>query len=81
MDREADKAEALRAIAVATGDDDLFERALGMALAARVRGDVLAPAEASLDLARDIEPINTVKSEAAFAQAYDTAQRISIIYK
>jgi hypothetical protein len=81
MDREADKAEALRAIAVVSGDDDLFERALGMALAARVRGDALAPAEASLDLAREFEPIDTAKAEDAFDQAYDVALGISTKYK
>jgi hypothetical protein len=80
MDREADKAEVLRVIAVATGDDDLFERALGMALAARVRGDALAPVEASLALAKAFEPTGT-QAEAAFVQAYEVAQQISIIYK
>ncbi len=81
MDREADKAEALRAIAVVAGDDDLFERALGMALAARVRGDALAPAEASLDLARDFELIDATRAESAFDQAYDVALGISTKYK
>ncbi len=81
MDREVDKAEALRAIAVDTGDDDLFERALGMALAARVRGDALAPVEASLALAKAFHPANQAKAEAAFVQAYEAAQRISTKYK
>ena len=81
MDREADKAEALRAIAVVTGDDDLFERALGMALAARVRGDALAPAEASLALGRDLELIHADKTDAAFDQAYAVALGISTKYK
>jgi hypothetical protein len=81
MEREADKAEALRAIAAASGDQATFERALGMALAARVSGDALAPAEASLDLARTFKPTDKARAEAAFAQAYDAARRISIIYK
>ena len=81
MDREADKAEALRAVAVAVGDDPTFERALGLALAARVRGDALAPAEASLALAQVFYPTDKANAEAAFAQAYDVAQQISIIYK
>jgi hypothetical protein len=68
MDREVDKAEALRAIAAASGDSAIFEQALAMA--ARVSGDALAPAQASLSLA-----------DAAFAQAYDIAQRISTKYK
>jgi hypothetical protein len=81
MDEEADKAEALRAIAVATGDDAIFERALNLALAARVRGDSLAPVEASLKLAQAFNPIDTTKSEAAFSQAYAIADRISTRYK
>jgi hypothetical protein len=81
MDREVDRAEALRAVAIATGDDDVFERALGMALAARVRGDALAPAEASLDLARDFEQFDVAKAEAAFEQAYEAALGITTKYK
>jgi hypothetical protein len=81
MDREADKAEALRAIAVAVGDQPTFERALGLALAARVRGDALAPAEASLNLAKAFSPLDETRAEAAFVQAYDVAQRISTKYK
>jgi hypothetical protein len=81
MDREVDKAEALRAVAIATGDDEVFERALGMALAARVRGDALAPAETSLDLARDFEPMDVTKAEAAFDQTYEVALGITTNYK
>jgi hypothetical protein len=81
MEREDDKAEALRAIAAATGDQAIFERALGMALAARVSGDALAPAQASLALAETFKLTDKARAEAAFAQAYDAAQRISIIYK
>jgi hypothetical protein len=47
-----------------------------MALAARVRGDALAPAEASLDLARSFAATDPAKAEAAFNQALDTAGRI-----
>lgn len=88
MDREVDKAAALRAIAAATGDDAIFERALSMALAARVRGDALAPAEASLALAKafsqtgpDDNSTNQDKAGAALAQAYEVAKQISIKYK
>ncbi|GAB4545987.1 MAG: hypothetical protein Kow0063_40220 [Anaerolineae bacterium] len=81
MDREVDKADALRAIAVATGDDALFERALGMALAARVRGDALSPVQASLDLGQDYMPVNVARAEAAFDQAYQIASGISTRYK
>jgi hypothetical protein len=81
MTEEADKAEALRAIAVATGDDEQFERALNLALAARVRGDSLAPVEASLALARAFEGVDSDKAGAAFAQAYEIAERISTKYK
>lgn len=78
MDREADKAEALRAIAAATGDEALFERALGMALAARVRGDALNPVEASLKLALAFAGQHPDWARAAFAQAYEAAERISV---
>ncbi len=81
MDREVDKAEALRAIAVATGDEATFERALNLALAARVSGDALAPAEASLVLGKAFNAIDATRAEAAFAQAYEVAERISTKYK
>lgn len=81
MDEEADKAEALRTIAVATGDDATFERALNLALAARIRGDSLAPAEASLKLAQAFYPEDINKVEAALAQAFEIADRISTRYK
>jgi hypothetical protein len=77
MTRESDKAAALRAIAAATNDPALFEQALGMALAARVRGDALAPAQASLDLANALWPIDPAQAESALRQAYEAAQRIS----
>jgi hypothetical protein len=80
MDREADKADALRAIAAATGDPDTFDKALAMALAARVRGDALAPVEASLALAQTFQAIDESKAEAAFAQAYEIAQTIMVKY-
>jgi len=77
MQDEADKAAALRAIAVATGDETIFERALGMALASRVRGDALAPVKASLALTKTYSSIDPAKAEAAFNQAYDIARQIS----
>jgi hypothetical protein len=78
MSREADKAVVLRAIAAATGDQALFEQALGMALAARVRGDALAPAQASLDLANALWEVSPENAGAALRQADDAAQKISI---
>jgi hypothetical protein len=81
MDREVDKAEALRAIAAATGDPDTFNQALAMALAARLSGDALAPAQASLALAQAFQAMDKSKAEAAFVQAYDAAQHISVKYK
>lgn len=78
LEREVDKAEILTAVAHASGDQAIFERALGMALAARVRGDALAPVEASLALARGFGSGDSAKAEAAFNQAFDTALRISI---
>jgi hypothetical protein len=77
MDREADKAVALRAIAVATKDPALIEQAQGMALAARVRGDALAPAQASLDLAQALWPVDMSSAEAVLQQAYEATQRIA----
>jgi hypothetical protein len=83
LPREADKAEVLRAAAVATGDAALFDRALKMAAAARVRGDALAPARASLALARDwlAKGGSTGQIKAALAQAYELASKISVKYK
>lgn len=78
MDLEADKAVVLRALALESNDPDLFARALGMALAARVRGDALAPVEASLILGLEFQPVNPVWAAQAFDQALDTARRISI---
>jgi hypothetical protein len=78
MDREADKAVALQAIAVATQDQALIEQAKGMALAARVRGDSLAPAQALLDLAQALWSVNQTDAQSALQQAYEVAQRIAI---
>jgi hypothetical protein len=81
---EVDKAAALRAIAVASliaeggKDSALFERALAMALAARVRNDAISPARASLALALDFLPLNPALAQKAFTQAYQAAQRIAI---
>ena len=76
---EAEKAEVLRFIAAATGAQADFDAALAMALAARVRGDPLAPAEASLALARQVK--DRAQAERAFAQAFDAAQKINVKYK
>lgn len=78
MSREADKAAALQAVAVASQDLALIEQAQGMALAARVRGDALAPAQASLDLAEALWTVDVTNAEAALRQAYEAAQRIAI---
>ncbi len=79
MEREADKAEALRAVAAATGDAALFDSALGMALAVRIRNDALAPAEASLALARQVK--DKAQVERALAQALDVAQKTVVKYR
>ncbi len=78
IQREADRAVVLRALATQTGDSSIFKRALGMAMAARVRGDGLAPAMASLNLARDFLTSNLAWSQAALEQAYQITERISI---
>jgi hypothetical protein len=78
MDREADKAIVLQAVAVASQDQELIERAQGMALAARVRGDSLAPVQASLDLAQALWTVDETDAQAALQQAYEAAERIAI---
>ncbi len=78
MPREADRSAALNAIALQTGDPAIFERALGMAQAARVRSDPLAPARASLDLALAFIPTDPVKARLALEQAYQIALAIPI---
>jgi hypothetical protein len=74
--READKAIVLRALAAGTGDPEFFERALGMAQAARVRGDALAPAQATLDLF--LIASTPEQRQAALEQAYAITQKIAI---
>lgn len=78
---EAEKAEVLRFIAATTGAQADFDAALAMALAARVRGDPLAPAEASLALAKAMLPVDKALARAAFAQAFDAAQKIAVKYR
>jgi hypothetical protein len=77
MSRAADKATVLAAAAAATNDEALFEQALGMALAARVRGDALAPAQASLDLAEVLWTVSPANAQLALRQARGAAQKIS----
>ncbi|GAB4503814.1 MAG: hypothetical protein Fur0043_08060 [Anaerolineales bacterium] len=77
MGRESDKAVALRALAAASGDPTLIQKAQGMALAARVRNDALAPAQVSLDLAQAFWNKNSAAARAALKQAYEAAQRIA----
>lgn len=81
LDSEADKAEVLRFIAASTGDRADFDSALAMALAARVRGDSLAPAEASLALAKAMLPVDAEMAHTAFGQAYEVAQKIAVTYQ
>jgi hypothetical protein len=78
MEREADKAPVLSAAAAASGRVDLFERALGMALAARVRGNALSPVQTSLDLALHFMDSQPARADTALNQALEAAQRISI---
>ncbi len=77
MDREADKAIALRALAVASRDQAFVAQAQGMALAARVRGDSLAPVQASLDLAQALWTADISNAKTVLQQAYEAAQRIA----
>jgi hypothetical protein len=80
MNNETDKAVALRAIAAATEDPDTFNKALAMALVARVQGDPLVPAEMSLALAQTIQAQNKAEAESAFNQAFEAAQSIMTKY-
>jgi hypothetical protein len=78
LDREADKSALLNALVAHNGDPELFERAMGMAMAARVRGDALAPVNAALDLAYSATPFDRVLARQALLQAKQAAERISI---
>jgi tetratricopeptide (TPR) repeat protein len=78
MSRETDKAAALSVIAAVTKDQSIFEQAQGMALAARVQGDALAPSEVSLGLANLFWEVNAANARSALRQAYEAAQRILI---
>jgi hypothetical protein len=77
MTGEPDKAAALQMIAAASGDPAVFEKALGMALAARISGDALAPAEASLELANAMSGVDAASRDAALRQAYQVTERIA----
>jgi hypothetical protein len=79
LSREADKADVLRAIAVATGEREDFVQALDMALAARVRGDALSPVQASIDLANAFSD-SPEEFVSAISQAYEAALKINIKY-
>ncbi len=78
LEREEDKAVVLRELASATGDPDFFQRALGMAKAARVRGDALAPARASLELALEFITSIPENALAALEQALEVTENIAI---
>lgn len=77
MSREVDKAVLLRAVAAESQDQELIERAGGMALAARVRGNSIAPTLALLDLADALWVSDTTSAETVLSQAYEAAQRIT----
>jgi len=55
----------------------LIEQARGMALAARVRGDSLAPARSLLALAQALWNMDEAEAQAVLKLAYETAQRIA----
>ena len=77
LEKEADKSIVLMAASMLNPQDgELFERALNMALAARVRGDSLSPAQASLYLAMGLEKTNPELAEQAFSQAYEAAVKV-----
>ena len=87
MDREVDKARVLTALAASSqngqqvpgSEEETFQRALSMALAARVSGDALAPFQASLNLAGTCQTAGrTDQALAALTQALEIADRIAI---
>ena len=78
MKREVDKAAALRIIAAATRDRSLFEQAQGMALAARVNGDALAPSMSLFKLAEAFWTINRTEAESVLRLAYEAVLRIAV---
>jgi hypothetical protein len=76
LQREADKSVVLNALVKADGDAQLFSQALDFALAARRRGDALAPVVASLELAEAASsPDLRIQ---ALQQALQAAERIAI---
>lgn len=76
LQREADKSVVLNALVEAGSDPALFSQALDFALAARRRGDALAPVAASLELAEAVSaPDLKVR---ALEQALQAAERIAI---
>lgn len=76
LQREADKSVVLNALVKADGDAQLFSQALDFALAARRRGDALAPVVASLELAEAVSPLD-LRTQ-ALQQALQAAERIAI---
>lgn len=76
LQRESDKSIVLNALVSAGREEMLFQQALEYALAARQRGDALAPVMASLELAAAVRD-PALKTQ-ALQQARQAAERISI---
>lgn len=76
LQREVDKSVVLNALAGVDSDAQFFTEALDFALAARKRGDPLAPIMASLDLAEAVK--DPELRAQALQQALQVAERIAI---
>jgi len=80
IDDGMDKAVALRAIAVQGKDPAVFERAMAVAKAVRVRGEPFAAARALADLAVAYAAVDTARAKEAFALALEVARKVSVRY-
>lgn len=76
----ADKAVALKAIAVQSKDPTIFERAMAVAKSVRVRGEPFAAARALADLATAYATVDAAKAKEAFALALEAAKKVSVKY-
>ena len=77
IQREADRMLALYMMNV-TGEQAIFERALNLAPAARVRGDPLAPGRFAYQLGRPYQFSQPERAEAAFQLAYDLLMKLNL---
>jgi uncharacterized membrane protein (DUF485 family) len=86
MDLEADRAQALLAVALALAPTDhaqanaVFDRAVWQAQAARVLGDPLYSAELMRELGARYAAIDAAKANEAFSAALDAARQVTTAF-